>query len=112
MKKRFAIVIFLAVVVAFASSQQTSIRIGDTVILPYMFLGTTKSNNDRLTKLSVAGDEYGIKQMIYAGEAFIVAEGTKGKVIDSSILSIEVRILDGKYQGWSGWISRELVKKY
>lgn len=112
MKKRFAVIIFLVVVVALASSQQTSIRIGDTVILPYIFLGTTKSDYDRLVKLSVAKDEYGIKQMIYAGQAFIVAEGTKGKVIDSSLFSIEVRVLDGKYQGWSGWISKELVKKY
>jgi hypothetical protein len=107
MKKCIALMIILMV----AASGVFAQRLGDTVILPYIFLGTTKANYDRLVKLSVARDEAGIKQMIYNGEAFIVAEGTRGKVIDSSILSIQVRILDGKYQGYSGWISRDLVQK-
>jgi len=107
MKKRMFVFAFALVLVMALFPQ----KLGDTVILPNIFLGTSKSSYEKLVRLSVARDETGILQMIYAGEAFVVAEGTRGKVIDSAFLSVEVRILDGKYKGYSGWISRDLVKK-
>jgi hypothetical protein len=94
-----------------SSYQSSSVSTGGIVKLPYGFLGTTKDNYKRIIELSVAKDRDGIEQMISAGQALVVAEDTPAKVIQNGILNIEVRILDGKYAGQSGWISSELVKR-
>ena len=91
------------------SSTRLAYEIGETVILPYTFLGTTKQNHNQLIDYSVAKYSEGIEDMLMAGQAFIVAENTKATVIGSSFLTLQVKILDGKYEGEIGWISAETV---
>jgi hypothetical protein len=85
--------------------------IGSIVTIDQSFLGTTKQAYDKIVKLCVAKDSVGITELIYNGYCFIVEDGTRAKVIDSTVLCVEVRILSGKQEGKSGWISRDLVKK-
>lgn len=77
---------------------------GDNVVL-----GTTKESYDRMISLSVAHDTLGIAQMVLTGQAIMVNKGTSVKVISSGVSSREVRILDGKYYGSSGWVPYEFV---
>ncbi len=93
------------------TSAPTGVVSGDIVTLPYMPLGTTSENYNRLVQLANAKDAAGWENMLSNGQAFLVAEGTKARVIGTKVLQLEVRVMDGKYEGQSGWISRELVKK-
>lgn len=57
----------------------------------------------------VAKDSYGIGLMIMSGQVFKVPSKTKVLVIDRSLFRSRIRILEGPYQGSSGWVPYEWV---
>ena len=69
----------------------------------------TKQGLDDYTKAAVNKDTMGMAQMIYDGEGFLAPDGTKVLVIDSGLGTRQVRILDGKFVGQSGWVPMEFV---
>ena len=69
----------------------------------------TKQGLDDYTKAAVNNDTMGMAQMIYDGEGFLASDGTKVLVIDSGLGTRQVRILDGKFIGQSGWVPMEFV---
>lgn len=69
----------------------------------------TKQGLDDYTKAAVNNDTLGMAQMIYDGEGFLAPDDTKVLVIDSGLGTREVRILDGKFIGQSGWVPMEFV---
>lgn len=50
---------------------------------------------DEVTKCSTAKDEVGIQLLIAAGQAAVVHQGDRGKVLDLGILKTQVRFEDG-----------------
>lgn len=92
------------------SIKSPSLSTGMTVYLPYTALGSTKDNYSRVFKLLNADDEAGVRQMAVFGQAYIVGDGTRATVIQTGVLTIEVKILDGKSAGNYGWIAREMVR--
>ncbi|MBD3671996.1 MAG: hypothetical protein HUJ26_00595 [Planctomycetaceae bacterium] len=102
---------------ASSSSDFDFLIIGDTGILylegqERIPVGISKDAFDRLMKLSVAGDREGQKEMLYLSpEIILVDSGTKIRVIDTSISTCEIRILDGEYSGRSGFTNCNFLRK-
>lgn len=65
----------------------------------------------RFLTLAVADDTLGIADMVMQGQAFLVPNGTKVKVIDSGFARREVRILEGEHFGRSGWVAYEFLRE-
>jgi hypothetical protein len=66
------------------------------------FLGTTKDNYDEVMKAAMAHDKQGMLESLIAGKAFIVDQGTRVLVIDSSFTLKRVRLLSGTKSGKAG----------
>lgn len=78
---------------------------GQTEVL----VASSKENLDKITHAAVVKDNLGIAQMVLASEAFFVDAETKVLVINTSFATREVRILEGKKFGSSGWVPFEFV---
>ncbi len=95
--------------------QIESVSVGETGYLESsadnVLVGTTKQNYEEIVKLSVAKDNEGLTQMVLNGQAYFVDSGTQVRVIDTSMFARQVRILEGKQSGKSGWVPAEFVKK-
>jgi hypothetical protein len=78
---------------------------------PKAILALTEDNFKELTKIYLADDTQGIYEFLVAGKGFAVADGTKVKVIDSSVGTRRVRVLEGDMAEKSGWIAMEWVSK-
>ena len=97
----------------YVQSESEELKIGDTGYLKSnddtVMLGVTKDNYNQLMKLSVAKDTEGVLQMVLNGQAILADSGTKIRVIDEDMFIKQVRFLDGKYYGQSGWTPNEFV---
>lgn len=69
----------------------------------------TKELMDEYVKAAVNKDTYGMAQLLLGGGGFFVSNDTKVLVIDSSIGARQIRILEGKFVGQSGWVPMEFV---
>lgn len=75
-----------------------------------MVVASTKDGLDEFHKAVVAKDEYGINEMILGGSMLPVPSGTRVRVIDITMLTSQVRVLEGKYMGEAGWVDSSFVK--
>lgn len=100
---------------ATATPQMEHLNVGDLGYLQSnsgtAMLATTQNNEDKLTKLSVAKDTEGITQMVLDGDVILIDSGTKVRVIGQMMFSREVRVLEGKNYGKSGWVPNEFLSK-
>lgn len=71
----------------------------------------TKELLDEYIKAAVNKDTYGMATIIYNDGGFFVPNGTKVLVIDSTVGSRQVRILEGEHLAESGWVPKEFVLK-
>lgn len=69
----------------------------------------TKSALAESTKFANAGDEEGYSRVVYT-QGFIVDSGTRVLVIENSVTSTRVKILEGTNQGKYGWVPYEWVR--
>jgi transposase-like protein len=96
---------------AFQSDRSPSI--GDEAVLDMgglaVWVAKTKADNSRLTQLCVAQDQLGIAEMLFDGRVMSVEVGTLVKVIDLGLFTTEIRILEGKHAGRSGFLPSEFV---
>jgi hypothetical protein len=96
-----------------AKPVKKTLKVGDIGILDAggdVFVAVDQASNDRLTRLCVAKDETGVMQMVAQGRVFVAKSGTKARLIGAGFLTHEVRIVDGKHAGKSGWIAAEHIK--
>lgn len=75
-----------------------------------VLLGITKEAQDKVSKALLAKDYIGMGDLLLSGEAFAVNICTKAKVIDTALYIRQVRILEGKNFGRSGWLPYEWIK--
>lgn len=73
-------------------------------------LAITKEAQDKILKAVNAKDDIGLSQLLLTGEAFMVSNCTKIKVIDRSMFLRQVRVLEGEQFGKAGWMPYEWVK--
>lgn len=64
---------------------------------------------DRLEQLANAHDTTGIKQLMLAGDVWLLKSGTRVLVINTNWKKFEVRILDGELAGSTVFVKREFV---
>lgn len=94
------------------STQYTakSVSINEHIIIPYLILGTTEANWDRLVTYAARNQQSEMINMAASGGAFIVEDYTEAIVLETSSLHmIKVKILSGKHTGKIGWLSREVL---
>jgi hypothetical protein len=72
-------------------------------------VGISKAAYDQFFKAVSANDAVGYYQLQQNGQIFSIDNGTKVLVIDSSWGYDQVRFLDGKYVGQTGWAEYEMV---
>jgi len=93
----------------------TDLRVGDTGTIKSssgsLLVALTRSDAKEVISLSVAKDTLGVSKMVLDGRVMLVDSGTKIRVIDTDLFYTNVRILEGKYYGESGWLPNEFVSK-
>jgi len=104
------------------SKEEQKLEIGDVGIINYrddkndcsgddlVILGVSREAQEKVDKALYAKDTIGIAQLLANGEAFAVDICTKAKIIDSAVALREVRILEGKNMGKSGWLPYEWIR--
>lgn len=65
---------------------------------------------DALNKVVATNDKYGLTNLMAENKVFLVSSGTKILVIDRSLFTTRVRILEGPRAGQSGWVPSEWVR--
>jgi len=59
----------------------------------------------------MAKDEHGMGLLLASELIFTPQSGTRALIIDTGMTTRKVRILEGRYQGRSGWIPYEYIIK-
>lgn len=86
-----------------AGTLQTSVGLAIPV-------ASSKSAFVAYEKATVAGDKYGVKELLGADQVFFVRAGTGVLCLDFSSRAVEVRITNGEYEGRKGWVVTENFK--
>lgn len=66
---------------------------------------------DDLHKVANANDDVGIRELVRAGRVFLTPQHTAIRVLENSVFSVKVRILDGAQKDRAGWVPAEFVKR-
>lgn len=74
--------------------------------------GATSADLDRLTQLSVAGDEIGVKEMILQRRAFLLEYAVPVRVLSRTILQAEVRVQAGRHENRVVFVSTERLAPF
>lgn len=97
-----------------ANESKKNLNTGETGVLSVdgkdILVGIEKEDFDKIVKSSVAGDTYGIVEIVAQGKAFYVKDKTKVLIIDRDTFSRQVRILEGDMTGKTGWVPYEFIK--
>lgn len=73
-------------------------------------VATTKEADDEYSKALHSKDQIGYDLLFSSGKMFRVDAGTKALVIDRTVNMAQLRILEGKHQGKSGWVPIEFAR--
>lgn len=96
-----------------SSPPSVAVQVGSDVVLTAssgdVVVCSSKDAYDQFLKLAVAEDYLGMGQMEAAGRLFRVPSGTKAKIIGTGFEVREVRIMEGKSFGQSGWVTASLT---
>ena len=60
----------------------------------------------------VAGDDYGMAELVATGRVLAVESGTRVRVIDTGLFRNKIRVLEGEHTGRGGWVAYEFVIAY
>lgn len=117
----FAILLLFVSVSVNDSTKGIDTGIGDDVVINqnkdvkdcsgYTLVAVSKEARDEAGRLMVANDTVGLAKMVLYGTAFLVQNCTAARVIDVGVAIREVRVMDGKMAGESGWIPYEFARK-
>lgn len=95
------------------SSKGDNLHVGDLGYIKInngsLLVSPNKSDAEEVIKLSVAKDNLGVAKMVVDGRTMLVDSETQIRVIDTDWLYTNVRIMEGKYYGESGWLPNEFV---
>jgi hypothetical protein len=91
---------------AYKSDRNTATLVaGDGV-----FVAADENAYSRVTKLSVARDTDGIRELMLESRVWSVSGNVQVRILDRGFFCTEVRILDGPMAGRSGFVATEWLK--
>lgn len=110
-----AIMLVFLFLLSCGSSSSVSFKVGDTRSLQVtgpknIVVPKTKAIFDRTMQLAAAGDDKGIAEQVASGDAWLVEQYTRVKIINVGPTVSEVRFESGTYDGKSGFVPNEFVK--
>lgn len=73
-------------------------------------VATTKEVDDEYSKALSSKDQIGYDSLFASGKMFRVDAGTEALVIDRSMNMAQLRILEGKHEGKTGWVPVEFAR--
>jgi len=74
-------------------------------------VGVSREALDALMKADTANDEVGRQQLRNSGQIMPIQPGIRVLVLTTQPYELEVRIMDGPYQGSSGWTPQEFIER-
>jgi hypothetical protein len=75
------------------------------------FVALDDAAYDALNKAAGVDDQAGIRELVSAGRVFLTPQHTAIRVLENSVFSVKVRILDGAQKDKAGWVPAEFVKQ-
>lgn len=100
------------------TTASTTVVAGQTVALarenqkdPEVWVCVDDKAQTDLTRFSTRRDVGGVQQMMLDGRFFVVTRGTKATVTRPGVMTVGVRIEDGKHAGRDGVVIIEDVKR-
>lgn len=77
----------------------------------FLTVARTKEAQKEFSKTIDARDTEGLRLLVLRGEIFVVDPGTKVRILTTDLWlgTSEIRILEGKHYGESGWVFSQLV---
>ena len=107
--------LFLPLAFSNCSTTTTSSSIGDEVYLKWdgdnILVGKTNSDLSKAVDVIMKKDSFGLNELIFSGRVYFVEDRTKAKILGYKLGQAEVRFLDGKAKGKSGWILSEYTNR-
>lgn len=84
---------------------------GDNGVLLYRTMGgREKKHLDEANKAIRIKDEYGLVELVVNGNGYDLSEGTRIKVLETSMSAIKIRVLSGSDTGVACWVLRETIR--
>lgn len=77
----------------------------------FVLVAANQNAYDRMQKLAQAGDKVGLSRMALVGQVWTIQNETPCLGIDPGFSIVEVRLLDGDWDGEAGFVSRAFVKR-
>lgn len=91
--------------------ESTSVGIGEEGRLTdAVLLAVDDDAWDAMIDAQVAGDQYGLLELITTGAVFAGEKGARVLVVDRGFTSRKVRVLEGETAGLAGWVQTEFVE--
>ena len=75
----------------------------------YVWLAATQDDINASFAAIAAGDDSGMQQLIQQGRIFPVQSGSAIRILEQRDGLTYVRVLDGTYAGYDGWINTEQI---
>lgn len=97
-------------------TEKAPIAVGDSCVIDsrsgITAVARHPSDFDDWFKAKRAGDEYGLKDLLFSGRIIAVNDQSTILIIDRTTTLYKIRVLDGDKQGKAGWIPVEHARKY
>ncbi len=91
--------------------QSVRFKPGDTAyVFKAPFVAIDQASIDAFEDAYYKKDQYGQAELLLTGRIFEVLDFTKVLVLNRNTVNTHIRILEGKYTGWAGWVRNEWVK--
>ena len=98
-----------------AEVQEKSFKAGEDVVLRggkgYIYVSPTAEDWAELGRRAARRDEAGIQQLMTSDRLLACAQGAKATFLKVGFEAHEIRILEGKHAGRSGFVQTDLVHK-
>lgn len=113
----FGLLIYLHACGPDTKNDESGPRVGDVVFLvapsgKSIGCAASSESHSALRKASSANDDYGIQELVDAGQVVAVQSGTSALLVDLEVFGPKiVRILEGPYAGNKVWVSDSYVRK-
>jgi len=92
------------------------LKAGDSAILRVdgettVWVTIDEKSQKELSSFSSAKNEKAIEQMMQAGRVLVCFKDTEVSILEPGIMTMKIRIMDGKHEGKSGYLPSEWVHK-
>jgi Tfp pilus assembly protein PilP len=97
---------------SYATNQPIPETVKEGLVAPIQDIivaGLTVSDYDQIMKAANNGDDYVFSEKVQNGTAIHLNKGQIVKVIDTGVMKVQVRVMDGAYAGKSCYVPIEYI---